>query len=227
MTIHLAALFDMDGVLIDTRGEVERIWGGLARATGRRLTAGEILRDVHGVPIETTLERLFPGLSSHDRAVFVRDVVSFEAQAEYRALPGVETVLRALRMAGVPTALVTSGVRSKVDRVLPFLGLEGAFDAIVTADVVARGKPDPEPYRMAATHLGVDADRCVVFEDSLSGLVSGAAAGAFCVGIGTDEAELRAAGARFVVTDFGAFTIAHGDVLRLRADTGELRFAVR
>ena len=227
MTIHLAALFDMDGVLIDSRGEVERIWGRLARATGRRLTEGQILRDVHGVPIETTLERLFPGLSDQDRAVFVRDVVSFEAQAEYRTLPGVDAILRALRMAGVPTALVTSGVRSKVDRVLPFLGLEGAFDAIVTADVVRRGKPDPEPYRTAAAHLGVEPGQCVVFEDSLSGLVSGAAAGAFCVGIGAAEAELRAAGARFVVEDFTAFGIAHGDVLRLRAATGELCFPVR
>jgi sugar-phosphatase len=226
MTIHLAALFDMDGVLIDTRGEVEQIWSGLVRATGRTLSEAEILRDVHGVPIETTLDRLFPGLSDHDRAVFVRDVVSLEARAEYRTVPGVETILQALRMAGVPTALVTSGVRSKVDRVLPFLGLEGAFDAIVTADVVARGKPDPEPYRLAAAHLGVEPGRCVVFEDSLSGLVSGRAAGAFCVGIGAAAAELRGAGAGLVVEDFTAFTITHGDVLRLRAAEGEVRFAV-
>jgi sugar-phosphatase len=226
MTIHLAALFDMDGVLIDTRGEVEQIWSGLVRATGRTLSEAEILRDVHGVPIETTLDRLFPGLSDHDRAVFVRDVVSLEARAEYRTVPGVETILQALRMAGVPTALVTSGVRSKVDRVLPFLGLEGAFDAIVTADVVARGKPDPEPYRLAAAHLGVEPGRCVVFEDSLSGLVSGCAAGAFCVGIGAAAAELRGAGAGLVVEDFTAFTITHGDVLRLRAAEGEVRFAV-
>lgn len=226
MTVRCAALFDMDGVLIDTRGEVERIWGALARATGRTLSPREIHDHVHGVPLESTLDRLFPGLSEPDRAVFVRDVVALEASAEYVPLPGVEAVLQALRLAGVPTALVTSGVRSKVDRVLPFLGLERAFDTIVTADIVARGKPDPEPYRLAAAQLGLEPARCVVFEDSLSGLASGSAAGAFCVGIGTDADALCGAGAGFVVPDFAAFQITHGDVLRLRADAGELRLAV-
>ncbi|MBE7324441.1 HAD family phosphatase [Nocardioides sp. Y6] len=90
--------------------------------------------------------------------------------------PGARELLADLRSAGVPTALVTMSYRRLVDPVLEALGDQG-FDAVVTGDVVTRGKPDPEPYLRAAAELGVAPQDCVAIEDSDTGARSAAAAG--------------------------------------------------
>jgi sugar-phosphatase len=67
---------------------------------------------------------------------------------------------------------------------LDMLGLTWRFDAIVTATDVTQGKPDPEPFLLAASRIGIDPARCVAFEDSTNGLISARAAGMTCIGIG-------------------------------------------
>ncbi|MDY7104888.1 MAG: HAD family phosphatase [Actinomycetota bacterium] len=91
--------------------------------------------------------------------------------------PGARELLGALGAAGIPCALVTMSYRSIADRVASSLPA-GTFATIVAGDEVQRGKPDPEPYLVAAGRLGVDIERCLIVEDSRTGLASAEASGA-------------------------------------------------
>jgi HAD superfamily hydrolase (TIGR01509 family) len=88
------------------------------------------------------------------------------------ALPGARELLAKLRARGVPIALCTASYRRWVDVILPAAGIDTAFDAYATADVVRATKPDPEPYLLAASQLGVPPAECLAIEDSVNGLTS-------------------------------------------------------
>ena len=96
--------------------------------------------------------------------------------------PGARELLIDLKQQDIPTALVTMSMRSNAEAVVSRLGFEG-FDLIVAGDEVAMGKPHPEPYLKAARELGVDIQKCIAFEDSVSGLLSAEASGAIAIGV--------------------------------------------
>jgi HAD superfamily hydrolase (TIGR01509 family) len=96
--------------------------------------------------------------------------------------PGARELLMELREAHIPTALVTMSVGRMAHHVADRLGFVG-FDAVVSGDDVANGKPHPEAYLRGAELLGVDITRCVAIEDSPPGIASAAAAGAVVIGV--------------------------------------------
>jgi len=104
--------------------------------------------------------------------------------------PGALELLHAVRASGLPTALVTSTGRRLVEVALDTLGREN-FDVVVCGDEVALPKPDPEPYRTAATLLGVAIEDCVAIEDSPTGVASAIASGAAVLAV-PSELELPA-----------------------------------
>jgi len=200
---YQAVLFDMDGVLIDTHRAVTDFWLTLATEYEVQLSADDFTRHIYGVPGTHTLDVLFPMIQGEARAAAFRRMNHYEANQQYIPVAGVLTVLAALKQHGIPAALVTSGDHHKVTEVSRQLGLEGAFKGVVTVDDIERGKPHPDPYLKGAAIVGVPAERCVVFEDSLSGVQAGVAAGALVVGIGTGSA-LREVGATHLIPDFDA-----------------------
>jgi len=106
--------------------------------------------------------------------------------------------------AGIPCAVATSASRFDVDRLLGRLGLRERFDAVVTAEDVRLGKPDPEVYLLAARGIGVPPRECLVFEDSVVGIQAARRAGMRVIGVATAHTadELRGAGAASVIDDF-------------------------
>lgn len=96
--------------------------------------------------------------------------------------PGALELLIALKQAGIKTALVTMSMRRMALAVVEQIPFQ-AFDVVIAGDDVSKGKPDPEPYLLAATALGVRAQDCVAFEDSNTGLTSAEAAGTLAIGI--------------------------------------------
>lgn len=112
----------------------------------------------------------------------VQEQVLDRPRAGIDPMPGAARLLRDLRLAGIQSALVTSSYRAMVDAVLPSL-TEAAFEVILAGDEVRHPKPDPEPYRTAAARLGVPPGRCVVVEDSSTGVRSGLAAGCVVVAV--------------------------------------------
>ncbi len=98
-------------------------------------------------------------------------------RTEARPLPGVPAVPFWLRNSGLRLALASSSRRLVIQEVLETLGLDGIFEAVVSGDEVARGKPAPDGFLIAARRLGVEPDRCLVVEDSRNGVLAGKAAG--------------------------------------------------
>ena len=141
-------------------------------------------------------------------------------QLEVDDVPGGGAVLlpgTAEFLASLPAdrwAVVTSATRRLADARLDAVGI--LPKTLVTADDVTRGKPDPEPYLLAARQLGVDPARCVVFEDAPAGLQAGRAAGMTTVALATTH-EARELTADLVVGDLSALSaLVSGDGVEIR-----------
>ena len=131
MEMFRAVLFDMDGVVIDTRQSVTDFWQAVAAEQNVTLTTDDFDQYIHGVPAVTTLRALFPGLPPEQDGEFHDRVTRYELGLRYEEVAGVRALLRSLRAAGVKTALVTSGMSWKVEEVSRQLALGGLFDVIL------------------------------------------------------------------------------------------------
>ncbi|MGW8375784.1 HAD family hydrolase [Streptomyces sp. ODS28] len=176
-----ALLFDNDGTLISSLGSVDRCWTRWAEENGipaeefaqvelHGRTAADIIRDV--LPEERVPEAL-----AHIERLEIEDVPN----GGVVSLPGTAELLASLPEGG--WAVVTSATRPLAEARLAHLGIEAPL--VIAADDITHGKPDPEPYLLAARKLGVDPARCVVFEDAPAGLRSGRAAGMWTVALAT------------------------------------------
>ncbi|WP_308002461.1 HAD family phosphatase [uncultured Parolsenella sp.] len=103
-------------------------------------------------------------------------------EPDMRVMPGVRELIARLRSAGLRTGLVSSTVSPHVLCMLDRFGLASSFDVIITGDMVDHHKPDPEPYLTAMRYLDTTPERCVVVEDSPTGIAAGVASGAYVLG---------------------------------------------
>ena len=203
-----AAIFDMDGVLIDSGAHHRAAWRALLAELGEEPAHPEYWRLTIGRPSEEALPLLLgrrvPAHEAWRLARRKRDLYVDFSRRGMISVPGVQEFVAALSRLGIPRAVGTSASRFDVDRMLAGVGLRRHFDVIVTADDVTLGKPDPEVYELAAARLGIPAEACIVFEDSLVGVVAARRAGMRAVGVTTahSEAELLQAGAERVIADF-------------------------
>ena len=184
-----AVLFDLDGVLVESREATERVWLEWAARNG--IEEEELRSAMHGVRSVEVVRALRPELD----AVVESDAIE-RRQAEdlvgLRAIPGAAEALLAVKEDRV--AVVTSATRELAAARLGAVGM--ALPAVVVyAGDVGRGKPDPEGYLTAAERLGVDPAEALVVEDSPPGVQAGRAAGAATVAVTSthDAAELTAA----------------------------------
>lgn len=186
-----AVLFDMDGTLVDS----ERVWDtGIEELAA--LLGGALDPDVRARMVGTNedasvlmlLESLGrPLAEAPARQAWLRGRMKelFAHGVDWK--PGARELLLEARAAGVPTALVTSTPRELADVIIDQIGTHN-FDLTVCGDEVDHRKPDPEPYLATAAKLGVDITRCVVVEDSLSGVMSALASGAVTLAVPSEVA---------------------------------------
>lgn len=205
-----AVLFDMDGVLINSREAIATAWGNVAREQGVALDANCLRDHVHGRPGSYTLDYLFSHLSPEHCQTIKQRVDALEESADCPLVPGVADLVRQLLCLDVPLALVTSSWPARIRHVLHHHDLQAAFRSVVSRDDVVCGKPAPDGYRLAAVQLAVPIAQCLVFEDSLSGVQAACQAGAACVAIG-DEGGLSAVGAAWTSQDFRDMRIVRED----------------
>ncbi|MBN1994631.1 MAG: HAD family phosphatase [Anaerolineae bacterium] len=201
-----AILFDMDGVIIDTQQSVTTFWQHFAQVHGVRLTPADFEQHIYGCPGKHTLDVFFPHLPAQERQAVFDRMADYEKNLTYQAMAGALTFLRTLKQNHIPTALVTSGAQWKVDEVSRQLKLDGLFSVYVTVENVQRGKPHPDCYLQAAKFLQKKPERCIVFEDALSGVQAAVAAGALCIGVQNSNLgeNLWQAGAYYVVPNLDA-----------------------
>jgi sugar-phosphatase len=184
-----AVLFDLDGVLVESRLATERVW--LSWASRHEISAAELRSAMHGVRSADVVRTLRPDL---DAAAEANEIERLQAEdvEGLAAIPGAVHALSALRADRV--AVVTSGTRPLA---LARLGAVGIAPppVIVFAGDVERGKPDPEGYLAAAARLGVEPAEALVVEDSPPGIEAAKAAGMASVAVTSTHAreELGAA----------------------------------
>ncbi|MFP1628281.1 HAD-IA family hydrolase [Streptomyces sp. 5K101] len=181
MEIHAEALlFDNDGTLVSSLESVDRCWTTWAHEYG--ITAEDFARvGLHGrtaaeIAADLLPADLVPAAVARIEALEVEDVAGSVV-----ALPGTLALLA--QLPPERWAVVTSATRRLAEARLDEAGITAK--TTVAADDVTRGKPDPEPYLLAARRLGVDPARCVVFEDAPAGLAAGRAAGMRTVALTT------------------------------------------
>ena len=176
-------LFDNDGVLVDSEHSVVTSWSRWAVDQG--LDPAEVLAAVPGRRAADTVA-LFVAPAQVAECVARITRYELEDVDTTTAVPGVLDLVPQLD--GVPWAVVTSGVHALATARLRAAGVPVPA-VVVTAEDVAAGKPDPEPYATGAARLGLDPADAIVLEDSASGVTAGAAAGCTVLGIG--EAALQ------------------------------------
>lgn len=206
-----AAIFDMDGVLIDSGAHHRRAWRALLAELGAEPADPEHWRLTIGRPSEEAipllLGRRVSGAEARRLARRKRDLYQEQAQAGLEPVPGVPAFLESLARLDVPRAVGTSASRWDAERLLDDLGLLRHFDVVVTSDDVMLGKPDPEVWTQAARRLRVAPSHCVIFEDAVVGIQAARSAGMRAIGVTTahSERELLAAGAERTIPDFQGF----------------------
>jgi HAD superfamily hydrolase (TIGR01509 family) len=204
-TATCVALFDFDGVIMNTEVEYSKFWDEQGRIYHPELEHfGQLIK---GQTLVKIYARYFDDLKEEQPKITAA-LNEFERQMPYEYLPGVVDFIRHLREVGVRTAIVTSSndlKMAQVHRTHP--ELRGMVDAILTADSFTHSKPHPECFLMGAKTFGVKPEECVVFEDSLFGIEAGQRAGMKVVGISTTyPAEVVREKTPYVYPDFRGLT---------------------
>jgi mannitol-1-/sugar-/sorbitol-6-phosphatase len=188
-----AVLFDLDGVLVESKEATERVWLDWALRNG--IDEDDLWSAMHGVRSVEVVRRLRPDLDAAEESDAIERRQAEDVEG-LRAIPGAAEALRALREDRV--AVVTSATRALAAARLGAVGIE-VPRVVVYADDVARGKPDPEGYLTAARRLGVEPARALVVEDAPAGIQAGRAAGAATVGVTSTHAASELAAADIVI----------------------------
>lgn len=206
-----AALFDMDGVLVDNFAVHLEAWDNFCKSKGLTISSDDLKNFAFG----RTNDEILPHFFGRSFTKTEIDELADEKEAMYRQIykgkvepvKGLAQFVKALKAAGIPVAVATSAPAENAHFVLNEIGLSSYFDCITDSSMIHNGKPDPEIYLITAQRLGYAPSNCIVFEDSFAGIASGNAAGMNVVGIATTHAPAKLAGCKKVVENFESLTI--------------------
>lgn len=180
-------IFDFDGLIVDTESATYHSWRELYADHGQALAVAEWVRcvgsDFGGFDPFDELERRLGRSLDWDRLEPARVERARQLDSLLDARPGVRERLAEAAALGLPCAVASSSPRSWVQPWLKRLGVMERFRFICTKDDVARVKPAPDLFLLAASRLGVDPSQALVFEDSLNGLRAATAAGMRCLAV--------------------------------------------
>jgi beta-phosphoglucomutase len=193
MRRRTGAIFDLDGVLVDTARFHYECWKRLAAEFGFELTLAQN-EALKGIPRMESLEMLL-SIGGIRATAGEKAALAEKKNAWYReclmrlnrtsALPGALEFVSLVRRMGVRTAIASASRNTTL--VVDRLGIAGLFDAIVDGTMVARQKPDPAAFLAAAAALRLEPADCAVFEDAAAGVAAAKAGGMLAVGIGSAE----------------------------------------
>ena len=218
-------IFDMDGVLVDNMRVHMRALAEFARRHGienididkamsmNGMGSGEFFKAV--LPPEL-IERIGVKRLNTEKETLYREIYA----PELTPAAGLVEMLNDLRAHGVRMAVGTSAITANLDFVLDGLGIRHFFDALITADMVTRTKPDPEIYLRALSELDLPASRCLVFEDALAGIEAALAAGMNTVALSTSISPAILDATPGVVLSTGDFTSLDFSKLDALIDNG-------
>jgi HAD superfamily hydrolase (TIGR01509 family) len=219
MQMLAGVIFDFDGVIVDSHAAHMKAWKVFLLSKGKALGDADLSFVREGAKREEILRHFLGELSPEQMASYgaEKDKLFRANASEVKLVPGFTEFLLQLDSAALPSAVATSGSRSRVEQTLETLNLCKRFRTVVTGNDVERGKPDPDLFLLAAQALQIDPGRIVVCEDAVAGVLAAKSAGMKCVGIAANgrESLLKQSGADLVVDDFVHTSV--DDVRRLFA----------
>ncbi|MCC6869294.1 MAG: HAD family phosphatase [Burkholderiales bacterium] len=181
-TLFRAVCFDHDGTLVDSEPIHYRLWQAVLEPYGIALTEAQYKERYAGVPTlanaQDFVARYRLPVSADALSEQKQEAMrAYVARAAFPLLPNVREAVAGLHARGLRLAVVTGALRVSVGTTLREHDLGGWFDVLVCAEDVARNKPAPDCYRLAAQRLGLDPAQCVAIEDTAAGVTAAAAAG--------------------------------------------------
>jgi HAD superfamily hydrolase (TIGR01509 family) len=196
MNSSKAVLWDMDGTLINSEELHWLAWRETMTKEGLVITRDQFL-STFGQRNDSIIPAWLGSAATAERIERIgetkenlyRDLVR---QVGIAFEPGVATWLHRLQQHGWQQAIASAAPRANIDAILESLSEKHIFQAIVSAEDVHRGKPDPEVYLLAATRVGVPADRCIVVEDAVAGIEGARRAGMRSIGVSHNGKDLHA-----------------------------------
>jgi len=201
-----AVIFDMDGVIVDSNPYHKKALIQFCEKHGHFLSDEELKSRIYGRTNKDWITNLFGQIPVSQVKAYAeeKEALYREIYAEkVKEVPGFSTFVHQLKERGFLIAIATSAPRKNVDFTLSGIGLpERLFDAILDDSYVEKGKPNPEIYLKTATALNIAPSQCVVFEDSVSGVSSGVAAGMKVIGVLTTHTETELPGTSYCIADF-------------------------
>lgn len=204
-----AFLFDMDGVIIDSNPVHKIALRQFCKKHGYDLTEEHLREKIYGRTNKDWIPNVFGSIPKEQVAAYADEKEALFRElyrADITPLKGLMEFLEQAKKLGIPQAIATSAPRANVDFTLEHTGAGKYFQAILDEAFVNKGKPDPEIYLKTAAALGFDPRKCVVFEDSLSGVDAGKAAGCKVVGLTTTHTAEELSKTDLCMKDFTEFT---------------------
>lgn len=181
--MYKVALFDLDGVVLNTEEQYSCFWARI----GRKYLPYDhgFANKIKGSTLAQIFNKYFKGESLLQNDV-KKELHNFERSMSYTYVPGFTAFVTNLRTIGVKIAIVTSSNLDKMHNVYAARPeIRGLFDTILTSEDFEYSKPNPDGYIKGAKYFGVQPNMCVGFEDSINGLKAVKAANMFCVGLAT------------------------------------------
>lgn len=213
MEKQICALFDMDGVMLDTEPQYDTFW----KHIGDKYNVGveNFEKVIKGNTLSGILKKYFSQQPQSEIDSIIADLDEFELNMFFEEIPGSVRFVQDLKDNGIKVGLVTSSSDTKLIGVNREKQFNELFDTVVSASRVKKGKPDPECFLLAAKDLKVDPKICVVFEDSFAGIEAATQAGMPVVGLATTHnAESLSQKCIKVIPDFSGFSVE--DFLNLK-----------
>lgn len=207
-----ALIFDMDGTLVDNNAYHLRAWRAFLARRGVQLTDADYLQRVSGVNSAQTIRRfLGENHSPEDIRTMQQEKESLYrsfAAPHLKPLAGLVPFLEEVRQAHIPMAVATSAPEENIGFTLEGLGIRDYFRVVTGGDEVPRAKPDPAIFLYTAEKLGFPPEKCLVFEDSVSGLEAARAAGMPVVRLATAHRGGELNGASLVIDDYRGLAVS-------------------
>ena len=211
-TKHIVALFDFDGVVMDTESQYTVFWNKIGKECFPEMDNFGLI--IKGQTLNQIFEKYFSGMNKEQKEI-VESLNEFESKMTYNYIPGVEDFMKELRKNSVRIAIVTSSNDKKMSNVYAaHPELKDMVDRILTAEMFTRSKPAPDCFLLGAEVFSSDIENCIVFEDSFHGLQAGKSANMVVVGLSTtNTVEAIKDKCDMVIPDFQNF--GYTDVLSL------------
>jgi beta-phosphoglucomutase len=201
-----AAIFDLDGTLIDNNAYHLETWKKYVEKMGRNISEEEYNANINGRTNKDAIEYIYGRKMSNDELL----KYTLEKEALYREIyqpfikpvPGLIELLEILKSKNIPMGIATSGIQPNIDFMFEHLPIKKYFTVVVNSSHITKGKPDPEIYFKTASLLGVPPKNCLVFEDAVVGIQSAKAAGMKVIAVATTHPKEELGGADMIVDDF-------------------------